>query len=421
MVGSNSSALVSNGNFTLSDCCRFGVNLVWGSELMNPAMRDVNLRNSIALERAIEYFAFVLFLLCVLDAPNALAGNTTAAYESHQPVVIYYGNETTGIALGSENYRALFAILRDLRNETGLNAVSRLREEAANAPIIVSRDSNSLESASRLYRFDLAVFTNEMALNKKYRFIHYGSTALHSFDRVPLSVDPILRSSPLSTPEFLEGAILDVLSRSDHDAEVILIINSHGTRDLIIMPRVAADFTGPESTDMAAALSGHNTNDLVAGGTRLKGVSKIQFWHSLDRIERLTHAQFSLVFLESCESGVSSWREYFSIPYGVKVIAHSGFGSIVPAEIDYSLLSEANGGQGAEVSLPERFIALLKRFGVRIDDRFSVWVWPLLATGASAPLQLYVAPLVMWCFAWLAWRMWGQQVPRRGVRKPSSG
>src|SRR2546423_1415559 len=70
----------------------------------------------------------------------------------------------------------------------------------------------------------------------------------------------------------------------------------------------------------------------------MRGITKIEFWNTLDFVSSSTSAGFSLVFLEACESGISSWREYFSISQGVDIVAYTGFGSIWLTQIDYDLL-----------------------------------------------------------------------------------
>lgn len=331
-------------------------------------------------------FLVALFLLwCAFDSANA------------RSLIIYYANETVPEALESRNYRALLAVLDGMQNEVGSAAANGLRSDAQTFRTKVLQDISSLQNAARSNAFDLAVFTNTLALQGKYLAVRLGTEELGLFNVPRGPYDPVMEYSPLAVRVNFGLAIVEALRKYTHKDEIILIVNSHGTKEFAIIPRIAADFTRVDIENLRQQLESQQGNDLALQSVELGGIKKIDLWKELDRATRASHMHLSLVFLQACESAASSWKEYFAIPSTVDKVAHTGFTSISPEQFDYTLLS---GSEQADYDQVGLVTDLLRQTGaVYFDSKYSYWRWPLLVTAASLPKLIYFAPLGLWLFA----------------------
>jgi hypothetical protein len=107
--------------------------------------------------------------------------------------------------------------------------------------------------------------------------------------------------------------------------------------------------------------------------------------------------RFSLVLLDSCESGMSTWDEFLAVPHSVDVVAHSGFGTTFPGQIDYEkLVSLDFANERGRSSLTNDFLKLLNRYGFWTNRIFTLWAWPFSVTAASIPSIFYFTPMVIW-------------------------
>lgn len=326
-----------------------------------------------------------------------------AAGVSHaRSLVIYYANETVPEALESRNYRALLAILDGIQGPAGLAAADSLRSDAQTFRAKVLKDIVSLEKVSLSEATDLTVFTNTLALQSKYLVVRSGAEEMRPWTVAKNIHDPVTEYSPLSSKINFGAAIYEALEHYGDSDDIILIVNSHGTKEFAVIPRVAADFTRVNIEVVRKQLQGQQGDDLAIRAVELQGIRKTDLWHQLDSANRSSKVHFSLVFLQACESAASSWMEYFSVPPTVTYVAHTGFTSISPQQFDYSALGglERPLGEGRPV---QRITAFLRQTGaVYFDTRFSYWRWPLLVTAASLPKWFFFFPSALWLFiTWL--------------------
>lgn len=321
---------------------------------------------------------------------------TDVAYA--RSMIIYYANETVPEALESRNYRALFAILGKIQNTSGFAAAESLRSDSRTFRAKVIRDVASLRNVAGSGATDLAVFTNALALQGKYLVVRTGVEELATLDLPRSGDDPVTEYSPLASKVNFGIAIFRALKDYDDSDEIILIINSHGTKNLAVIPRLAADFTKVDVGLVRKQLESEQGDDLAIPAVELRGITKIGLWQQIDKVTSSLALHFSLVFLQACESAASSWTEYFSVPLTVTYVAHTGFTSISPEQFDYALLSEATWPVGEKDQVQQISSFLQKTGVVHFDSRFSYWRWPLLVTLASVSKWAFFVPLVLWLF-----------------------
>jgi hypothetical protein len=315
-------------------------------------------------------------------------------------LIIYYSNETVAEALKSRNYQALLFALDGLQSQTGYLAAEDVRSDARTFRAQVLKDIKSLENVARTNAIDLAVFTNALALRGQYLVVRSTAEELLTLDVAPTSDDPVAEYSPLSFRMNFRAAMIDALRGYTNKDEVILILNSHGSKQFAIVPRVAGDFTHISVDDLRQDLEKVQGDDQSLQKIELRGIKKIDLWQELDFATQAAHVNLALVFLETCEGAASSWKEYFAVPSTVRYVAHSGFASISLEQFDYSLLSRLEQPPYTDRNQIRLMTDFLRETRVvYFDTRYSYWRWPLLVTAMSLPKLFYFAPLGFWLFA----------------------
>src|SRR5262249_51794056 len=93
-----------------------------------------------------------------------------SAPAARQTILIYYANETSKAAVQSDNYRKVLAVLRNNGGPQAEPAAASISRDGERFPVFVRRDVNDLLDAARRWKFDLAVFTNEMAFENRFLF-----------------------------------------------------------------------------------------------------------------------------------------------------------------------------------------------------------------------------------------------------------
>jgi len=284
-----------------------------------------------------------------------------------------------------------------MQNEVGTVAADGLRSDAQTFRAKVLKDISSLLRISILNAVDLAVFTNALTLENKYLVAQSGTQELRSF-KAPLTTnDPVTEYSPLSSRITFRHAIAEALHEYTKEDQIILIVNSHGTREFAVIPRIAADFTELDVKGLQRQLESEQGNDLALRSVELRGITKVDLWKELDSATRTSRVHFSLVFLQACESAASSWNEYFAMPSTVDNVAHTGFDSISPEQFDYALLADSEHLAKADFDEVRSLTNLFRRTGaVYFDSKYTYWRWPLLVTAVSLPKLVYFAPLSLW-------------------------
>jgi hypothetical protein len=329
-------------------------------------------------------------------------------------VLIFYANETSAAAAHSENYAEVLAVLRRNGGAQAERAAASVLGDAERFPQLVKRDLDELQSAARRWKFDLAVFTNELALAGTYLFYRAATDAVETRPLPEISAPPsvVLATSPLARPEVFRSALLAVAGQYPRASlDAVLIADSHGSGEMALIPRVNADLSRPDAAPEMQDLLDSDDNGVPPDWAQLQGTGKLVFWQTIGEVGAAFGVRFPLVFREACASGLRSWREYGMVPGNVALIAHSAMGELDSAGISYAKIFSA-GAPGAgvpDVAWWSTLSAGLSRSGVHVDSRWTIWLWVALISVGSVPAALFFIPLV----AWLTWQAGAAIAARR--------
>lgn len=119
---------------------------------------------------------------------------------------------------------------------------SIIHSDAKHFEPIVQTDTDALIVDAKKFGFDLVVFTNELALSRRFISVESGITTSQEFEGLESSTNPALLFSPLAVPENLGRALRLALKKSEFYASFDFILVSHGTKHFAAVPRIAADF-----------------------------------------------------------------------------------------------------------------------------------------------------------------------------------
>jgi hypothetical protein len=347
----------------------------------------------------------ISFLLCLCCVSPGLALEPA----QHQSVLIFYANETSQAAARSENYANVLAVLQRTGGAQAEQAAASVLRDAERFPQLVKRDVAELAAAARRWKFDLAVFTNEMAFERRYLFYRAATDKIVTRELldVPPTSSIVLATSPLARPDVFRSALLAVTTQYPKDSlDAVLIADSHGSGDMALIPRVSADLSRPDAARQMQQLLESDDNGVPPDWAELQGISKLDFWQTIRDVSAASGVRFPLVFREACASGLRSWREYDVLPSSVALFAHSAMGELDSANISYARILSA------ELPSPDWSLALsagLGRSGVHVDSKWTIWLWVALISVGSIPLGLFFIPLV----AWLIWYVGAGLVARR--------
>ena len=339
----------------------------------------------------------------------ALFAVGTAAAEARRPLLVYYGVETSAQAAQSENYTALHEVLRSSDNPRASLVAKSIAADAESFPLLVQRDIEALKVQAKRLGIDLAIFTNALALDAKYQLFspEAGATETHRLADIPPTSSTILATSPLSRPEYLRAGLLSVAAPyPPNSLDIVLITNSHGGRDMALIPRVNSDLSQTDAVRAMREMLESDDNGAPPAWAQPQGTSKLAFWQILETVTAAHGVRFPLVFREACLSGIRSFTELFAVPGSVGLIAHSATGNLDGWDLDYAqLLGTVRPGSGWIASLS----ANLEREGIHIDTRATAWFDVLLIALGHIPLAAFFIPIVLW----IAWYFFGRRFGHR--------
>jgi hypothetical protein len=207
----------------------------------------------------------------------------------------------------------------------------------------------------------------------------------------------VLDFSPLARPAALAAALAIVAARArtDND-EVVLIVKSHGSETMAVMPRVVADLSRPGSAqDLLARLTA-NDDRATPSWAEPKGISKGALWDALRGAGQRHGLRLALVVLDSCRSGLLSLDDYRRVPPDVDTIVHSGPLDVAFGQVDYAR-ALALASPGGRLALP--LAAGLEKSRLESEGPWKrTWRRALLMLD-EVPAVVFFLPLVLW----LAW------------------
>ena len=334
---------------------------------------------------------------------NLAASHVAAADPQRHPVLIYYANETTQQATRSQTYAVLLSALAESRDPAAARLAYFLAQDARVFPEAVQQDEADLKQAAARRGFALAVFTNTLAQAQSYVFVPdaTGVPELRRLPDLPPTANEILAASPLARGDFLRAALMTVADTyPPGSVDAILITNTHGGGDLALIPRVFADLSHAAPADVLAEFEGTPRADTtMPGPATAQGVTKLDYWRAIAEVGAARGMRFPLVFRQACDSGVSSWAEFRSLPANVGAIAHTATGRISYRDIDYAKVFE---DQDLPASAGDRLAEQLRRRGIHVDEPGDMWKWLIRDAAIATWPYLAFLPLALW----LVWHTW---------------
>jgi hypothetical protein len=351
-------------------------------------------------------FSGISFGVLVMAGGPVVADSALAAeariipHERHQ-VVVYYANETTAQAAQSGNYRLLLSALQRSSSPDAKPIADALKEDAKEFPALVEHQVERLLMVAKRRQFDLVVFTNALALDRN--FLVYkaatGAVEIKTLPARPPAPSPALATAPLARPGYLRAALMQVGTLfPSNSIDIVLITISHGAGDLALTPRVFADLSLANATNLVAELSRPVPD---AGGPPLwaayPGTTKVEYWRALSEAARRYGMRFPLVIREACESGVSSLRELLALPHSVGAVAHTGHALIIFSDLDDASLFDVDGGNADRLQHASQVLA---KSGLHVDRRPALWLELMETMFWRWYGYLFFLPMALW----LAWQ-----------------
>jgi hypothetical protein len=328
-----------------------------------------------------------------------LCAGQAAANDGRHQLFVYYGDETSARASQSDNYAALLEVLRESAKPRAATVAESVVTDAERFPLLIRRDIEALKVQAKRLGFDLAIFTNALAFDGAYQLLRAetGTTETHRLPDITSTSSTILATSPLSRPEYLRAGLLSVGALYPANSlDMVVITNSHGGRDMALIPRVNADLSQTGAALAMREMLESDDNGAPPAWAKPQGTSKLAYWQILEEVSTAHGARFPLVFRETCISGVRSFTELFAIPDTVGEIAHSGTGDITGWDLDYEqMLGTVAPGSDWIASLA----AGLKDRNIHVDTWATAWFGVLLVALRSIPSVVFFIPLALW----LAW------------------
>jgi hypothetical protein len=352
-------------------------------------------------------FAFALF-------PGSLGvasdrHNATAAVPRHTTIV-YYANETVKQV---SDLAKLQAILRRSRSQAGDRLIKKLQGDVELYPQIVERESAALQAMAKRSYTNLAIFSNKLALEGHYLFYDAESDTLQRpiFAIGQKEDGPFIGLAPLSRPNALREALeTAVRAASQPASSMVLFINSHGTIEMALMPRINLDLSIATEDEILQRVRSGSTGEPPRWALP-HGTSKIEFWSILGQIWRAQNVRFPLVVRLACQSGLSSRAELAAIPPSVERFAHTGLSSPSTGDIDLAAAFSKAKGTDWLVSMPDA----LRDAGFKVDTPQSLSLWLIPIALRQIPIIVYFLPLFGW-FVWIAIRWTRASVRITGSR-----
>jgi len=249
----------------------------------------------------------------------------------------------------------------------------------------------------------LAVFTNALALDERYLFYRSSTDAVEIWRFPSLANAPTaaLATSPLSRREYFRAALNEADALYPPDSlDLVLITNSHGGGDLALTPRVFADLTATNAKGLQTELNraDEGTGER-ASWAAYPGTTKLEYWQVLSDVSKSQKIRFPLVFRDTCESGVWSWREFLTMPKSVDLIAHTGNDSIRYGQIDFERVFDF-GDRGPEFY--HHIASALESQGIHVDTKATIWIWLVRDQLIYEHPTVLFVPLALW-IVWIAW------------------
>jgi hypothetical protein len=311
------------------------------------------------------------------------------------PLVIFYADETVPESASTKSYQNLVSALTGSDNPVAAVILREIRHDVDQFRDSTKKNIDALMLGARRHQVDLAVFTNTMAIRGYWQLYRAEKDQMEDL-RLP--VVPVLESdalefSPLSRPEFLQLALSEVGSNySQGSLDVILITDSHGSRQMALMPRISSDLAGVDAIEIRQAIDAVTQGSVVnPRWTTPVGTDKIKYWNIIGASALKYGMGFSLVFRQACQSGVETLTEMSAIPPQVIRIADTRDLSIDYDAVSYRDLESVNSGV-----IADDFAMVLEKQSISVQPRLMLWFGFCKAIFRYVVPFALLLPMILW-------------------------
>lgn len=319
---------------------------------------------------------------------------------SANEVLIYYANENAPEGVERENFDTFAKWLRELDTERTNKMAAAMLKDTVAFPEAVDEELASLSAASESGELGVpvVVFTNRLARKNRCRVLSPGTSSREErFDFEP-SGSLVLNANPLCRLEVFAAAlsrVAELFPPNDH--RFVLITKSHGSEERALTVRLQHDFRTFSKEKLASLLE-----DPDSTNPQIVGISKQQYFETLEIAGSQNGMEFSLVFIESCR-GIFDASTVSRFPRNIELLYASGDRYLQYQTLDYPQLIESSAGSNSispafEEQLREKYLAIHR------TPRKSKW-WALL----------WFVPAIL--FACLWYRRWARNSTARLGRK----
>jgi hypothetical protein len=237
--------------------------------------------------------SFYLLLFGVVTPP-AYAGN----------VIIYYANETHLNEEATENYKVLSTWLNDDSEPLGPKIAGQIASDLEAFQKAVETEIDSIKKTAK--NSNILIFTNNLSTKgKSLIFSQKEAQWSEASFSVPEVKNYILSSHPNSQKQVFENALMFAAKMfPPAENNFSLITKSHGSELFIMVPRITIKHGDFDRARFLDVVHGRTKVDGVPPWMEGIGITRAEYFDSIQKVGEKTGMTFDLIFTESCKSRI---------------------------------------------------------------------------------------------------------------------